>query len=454
VTAIIVTAIMTLETVTATACTGLSPQAFRNWLEHLSPEAAYSLLYDWPFWARPSQRPPAGDWFCWLVMAGRGFGKTRLGAEWIRSLVEGPSPLAAAKGAPARIALAADTFADARDVMVEGESGLLACSPPHLRPAFEPSRRRLAWANGATAYLYAAVDPEQLRGPQHHAAWADEIAKWHAGERAWSNLVLGLRLGNRPRVVATTTPRPLAWLRALAAEPSTVTVTGGTAENRAHLPPQFLAEVERLYAGTRLGAQEIDGRLLADTEGALWTATMLEAARCPAPPPADAFERIVVAVDPPASHGESADACGIVVAARLRDGSACILADKTCQGLRPTGWAERVAQAFEAFSADRVIAEVNNGGDMVEAVLRQVAPQLPVTAVHASRGKIARAEPVAALYERGLVRHAGRFEALEEEMCRYTGEAGEKSPDRLDALVWAVGELMLRPSRHPGLRRL
>ena len=442
------------ERVTAQACAALPAAALRDWLSELSSEAAYSLLYDWPFWARPSQCAPAGDWFCWLVMAGRGFGKTRLGAEWIRSLVEGPSPLTAAKGTPARIALVADTFADARDVMVEGESGLLACSPPHLRPVFEPSRRRLTWANGAAAYLYAAVDPEQLRGPQHNAAWADEIAKWHAGERAWSNLVLGLRLGARPRVVATTTPRPLHWLRALAKEPSTVTVTGATAENRAHLAPQFLAEVERLYAGTRLGAQEIDGRLLEDTEGALWTAAMLEAARCTAPPPDEAFERIVVAVDPPASHGESADACGIVVAGRARDGTACILADSTCQGLRPTGWAERVAQAFERHGADRVIAEVNNGGDMVEAVLRQVAPHLPFAAVHASRGKIARAEPVAALYERGLVRHAGHFEALEEEMCRYTGEMGEKSPDRLDALVWAVGELMLRPAQHPSLRRL
>jgi len=441
------------DDVTAADCAALSPALRDRWLDALPSEAAHRLLYDWSFWARPSQRPPAGHWFCWLVMAGRGFGKTRMGAEWIRGLVEGATPLAAASGAPARIALVADTFADARDVMVEGESGLLACTPADRRPAFEPSRRRLLWPNGAAAYLYAAVDPEQLRGPQHHAAWADEIAKWHAGERAWSNLVLGLRLGAQPRVVATTTPRPLAWLKALAAEPSTITVGGRSDENRAHLAPQFLAEVARLYAGTRLGAQEIDGRLLEDTDGALWTAAMLEAA-WGEPPAAGDLERVVVAVDPPASHGESADACGIVVAARACDGTACILADMTCQGLRPTGWAERVVRAFEMHEADRVIVEVNNGGDMVEAVLRQVAPQLPVAAVHASRGKIARAEPVAALYERGLVRHAGKFEALEEEMCSYTGATGEKSPDRLDALVWAVGELMLRPSRHPGLRRL
>lgn len=442
----------TAEPAPAVRLAALPPGERRARLAALGSREAYGLLHDWAFWARPGQIAPTGDWFCWLVLAGRGFGKTRMGAEWVRGLVEGPSPLSAPAGAPARIALVAETFADARDVMIEGESGLLAIAPAPLRPRFEPSRRRLVWPNGAMAHVYAAVEPDQLRGPQHHAAWADEIAKWHEGERAWSNLLLGLRLGTNPRVAATTTPRPLAWLKRLMAEPSTVTTTGSTLDNRANLAPQFLAEVERLYAGTRLGAQELEGRLIEEVAGALWTRETIEAARGnrEAPP----LVRIVVAVDPPASHGENADACGIVVAGRDGEGVVHVLADATCQGLRPTGWAGRVAEVFERFGADRVLGEANNGGDMVEAVLRQAAPGLSYRAVRASRGKIARAEPVAALYERGLVRHAGNFAELETEMCGYTGERGQASPNRLDALVWAVSDLALRPLSRPGLMRL
>ncbi|MFQ5347356.1 MAG: DNA-packaging protein, partial [Rhodothalassiaceae bacterium] len=410
------------------------------------------LLHDWRFWARPGQLSPPGDWFCWLVLAGRGFGKTRMGAEWVRGLVEGPSPLIAGGGAPARIALVGETFADVRDVMIEGESGLRAIAPSRWRPQFEPSRRRLVWPNGAQAFLYGAVDPDQLRGPQHHAGWADEIAKWHDGARAWSNLVLGLRLGTRPRVVATTTPRPLKWLRRLAAEPTTVTTSGRTMDNRANLAPQFLAEVERLFAGTRLGLQELEGRIIEDVAGALWTRKMIEACRVAAPPAS--LERVVVAVDPPASHGETADACGVIVAGRDAAGTVFVLEDASCQGLRPLGWARRVVAAYERHDADRVLGEVNNGGDMVEAVLRQAAPALSYRAVRASRGKIARAEPVAALYERGVVHHAGIFAALEDEMCSYTGGNAETSPDRLDALVWAVSDLALGRLGRPSLRRL
>jgi len=441
------------EPATASACAALSPEGLRAWLSELSDETARRLLYDWSFWARREQCAPAGGWFCWLVMAGRGFGKTRTGAEWVRGLVEAASPLTAPASAPAHIALVADTFADARDVMVEGESGILACTPKEYRPSFEPSRRRLVWPNGATAYLYAAADPEQLRGPQHHAAWADEIAKWPDGERAWSNLVLGLRLGRRPRAVATTTPRALSWLRRLAEEPSTVVTRGRTGDNRPHLPAPFLREVERLFAGTRLGAQELDGRLLSEVDGALWTGAMLESLRASPPAPAR-LERVVIAVDPPAGHGAEAAACGIVAAGQDGAGTVYVLEDASCKGLRPAGWAERVAAVFRRHKADRVIGEVNNGGDMVESVLRQVAPELPFFAVRASRGKIARAEPVAALYERGLVRHAGVFETLEEEMCSYTGAPGATSPDRLDALVWAVSELALRPVLAPSLKRL
>ena len=428
------------------------PEAEREaWLSEISPQAAQALLYDWSFWARADQLAPPGDWFCWLVLAGRGFGKTRMGAEWIRGLVEGVSPLSAPESAPARIALVADTFGDARDVMVEGESGILACAPRARRPAFEPSRQRLVWPNGAVAHLYGAVDPDQLRGPQHHAAWADEIAKWQDGARAWSNLILGLRLGTLPRVAATTTPRPLAWLKRLMAEPSTHVTRGRTLDNRANLAPQFLAEIERLFAGTRLGAQELDGRLIDEVAGALWTREMLEHGRLSAPDGL-VFRRVVVAVDPPASHGETADACGIVVAGLTDNGVAVVLEDASCQGLRPVQWAVRVAAAYARHDADRVIGEVNNGGDMVEAVLRQAAPGLSYKPVRASRGKIARAEPVAALYERGLVQHAGWFEALEDEMCSYTGSGA--SPDRMDALVWAITELLLVPVAAPALQRL
>lgn len=429
------------------------PAAQRErWLGRLPPRVAHRLLHDWRFWARPGQLSPPGDWFCWLVLAGRGFGKTRMGAEWVRGLVEGPSPLIAGGGAPARIALVGETFADVRDVMIEGESGLRAIAPSRWRPQFEPSRRRLVWPNGAQAFLYGAVDPDQLRGPQHHAGWADEIAKWHDGARAWSNLVLGLRLGTRPRVVATTTPRPLKWLRRLAAEPTTVTTSGRTMDNRANLAPQFLAEVERLFAGTRLGLQELEGRIIEDVAGALWTRKMIEACRVAAPPAS--LERVVVAVDPPASHGETADACGVIVAGRDAAGTVFVLEDASCQGLRPLGWARRVVAAYERHDADRVLGEVNNGGDMVEAVLRQAAPALSYRAVRASRGKIARAEPVAALYERGVVHHAGIFAALEDEMCSYTGGNAETSPDRLDALVWAVSDLALGRLGRPSLRRL
>lgn len=435
----------------ARLCASLGTSKIREWLDGLDPHEVSALLHDWSFWARENQLPPQGDWFCWLVLAGRGFGKTRMGAEWVRSLVEGSTPLSAANNAPQRLALVGDSFADIRDVMVEGESGILACSAPGHRPEFEPSRRRLLWPNGAVAYLYSANDPDQLRGPQHHAAWADEIAKWYEGATAWSNLVLGLRLGRTPRVAATTTPRPLPWLKRLMAEPSTVTVSGRTLDNRAHLAPQFLAEVERLYAGTRLGAQELDGHLIDEVAGALWTRAMLESIQAPV---VGSFTRIVVAVDPPASHGEKADACGIVVAGLTEDGTVHVLEDASCQGLRPMQWAERVVAAYERHGADRVVGEVNNGGDMVEAVLRQVAPGLSYRPVRASRGKMARAEPVAALYERGLVRHVTRFEALEDEMCSYTGASGEKSPDRLDALVWAVSELALGRMAVPHLVQL
>ena len=420
-------------------------------LSALSDEDCEALLYDWEFWAREKQKPPPGDWFCWLVTAGRGFGKTRLGAEWVRASVEGASPLVAPAGAPERIALVSQTIADGRDVMVEGESGLQLVSRPDHRPKFEISRRRMVWPNGIVAHLYSSEEPDQLRGPQHAIAWCDELAKWGAPEASWSNLLLGLRLGSRPRVVVTTTPRPIALLKALVSDPTTVVTAGSTFENAAHLPPTFVDQVSRLYGGTRLGRQELDGLILEDVPGALWTDEMIDTARVGKAPP---LRRVIVAIDPPVSHGEAANLCGIIVAGVALDDHFYVLADRSCQGLRPHQWMHRALAAYQEFEADRLVAEVNQGGDLIEALLRQEAPDVAYRAVRASRGKITRAEPVAALYERGFVHHVGCFKALEDQLRSYTGDAADGSPDRLDALVWAISDLARGADRNPRVRAL
>ncbi|SFF73841.1 Large terminase phage packaging protein [Novosphingobium sp. CF614] len=426
----------------------------------LDPAEQREWRWTWAIWARKSQLAPPGDWRVWLVMAGRGFGKTRSGAEWVTAVAE--------QHPEARIALVAANLAEARAVMVEGESGLMAIGAPWRRPVFEPSLRRLTWPNGAQALLYSAGEPESLRGPQHSHAWCDEIAKWdNAGGRAvasWDNLMLGLRLGDRPRTVATTTPRAVPLVARLLAEGKDggIAVTrGGTFENAANLPAAFLRSVRRTYAGTQLGRQELDGELLTDIEGALWTRALLEqcretAATGPLPPePArPELARIVVGVDPPASEG--GDACGIVVAALAADGTARVLADASVRKASPERWARAVARAAQAWHADRVVAEANQGGAMVGSVLRAAQLALPLKLVHASRGKDARAEPVAALYEAGRVRHAGTFPELEDELCGLvTGGAYQgpgRSPDRADALVWALTELMLGRSAQPKIR--
>ena len=414
--------------------TSLSPASRKRILNELSDREAAALLWDWEFWARPKQLPPDGGWRVWLILAGRGFGKTRTGAEWVRSLAEG--------GRARRIALVAETAADARDVMIEGESGLLACCPPWARPRYEPSKRRVTWPNGAVATSFSADDPDQLRGPQFDAAWADEIAKWRY-EAAWDNLMLGLRLGADPRCVATTTPRPRAWLARLIADPGTVVTRGGTRENAANLAPAFLDQILARYAGTRLGRQEIDGELLAEIPGALWTRALIEAARDDPQPPAD-LARVVVAVDPAVTSGADSDETGIVVAGVDAGGDAGarfrVLEDLSGR-LSPDLWARRVVDAFRRHRADAVVCEVNQGGDLVAATLRTVDPSLPVRAVRATRGKRLRAEPVAALYEQGRVRHHGGFPALEDQMAGFTGAPGDASPDRLDALVWALTDL-------------
>ncbi|MCB9956919.1 MAG: DNA-packaging protein, partial [Caulobacterales bacterium] len=343
----------------------------------------------------------------------------------------------------------AESYADAREIMIEGPSGLRAIAPDCSRPVFEASRRRLVWENGAEARLFSAEDPEGIRGFQFDAAWCDELCKWRYPEETWSNLQLALRLGARPRQVVTTTPRPMALLKRLMAAPTTAMTRASTYENCANLADAFFSEIAASYEGTALGRQELLGEVIDDIEGALWSWSMIEAARISAAPTLD---RVVVAVDPPASIGPDADECGIIVAGRSGE-SAYVLADWSVRGLSPRGWAERVIAAYSEFEADRIVVEVNQGGEMARAVIAAVDASAPVRAVHASRSKRVRAEPVAALYERGLVRHVGAFTALEDQMTSFTGEGA--SPDRLDALVWAVSDLMLRKrSGAPGVRAI
>jgi phage terminase large subunit-like protein len=407
-----------------------------RFLDSLTEGQAAALLHDWRgFHARPAQIAPPGDWRIWLALAGRGFGKTRLGAEWVREMV------AARKAS--RIALIAETAADARDVMVEGPSGILAVHPPRERPIYEPSKRRVTWPNGAVATLFNAVEPDQLRGPQFDCAWSDELAKWRYAQETWDMLQFGLRLGLDPRQLVTTTPRAIAVVRELvarAARGDAVVVTRGrTQDNRANLAAGFISEIEARYAGTRLGRQELDGEILDDAPGALWTRRGLDEWRRREAPP---LTRIVVAVDPPATSGEAADECGIVCAAIGDDGRGYVLADRSMRGT-PEAWARRVVSTAHEFEADRVVAEVNNGGEMVASVLRAVAPGLSYREVRATRGKAVRAEPISALYEQGRVSHVGAFPALEDQLVMITaaGYEGSGSPDRADALVWALTEL-------------
>lgn len=367
-----------------------------------------------------------------MVLAGRGSGKTRTGAEWIREQVE--------QNGKTRIALVAPTAADARDVMVEGESGLLSVFPDASRPLYEPSKRRITFRNGAIATTYSADEPERLRGPQHDCAWCDEIGAWNYPE-AWDMLLFGLRLGQNPRTVVTTTPKPIPLIRTLLKATTTAVVRGSTHENRENLAPEFLADIISRYEGTRLGRQEIHAEVLEDVEGALWTRELIDSRRIASIRARD-LQRVVVAIDPAVSSGEDSDDTGIVAAAKGVDGRGYLLADATCR-LSPDGWANRAVALLQEHNGDRIIAEVNNGGDLVERVIRTVDARVPYKKVHASRGKITRAEPIAAMYEQGKISHVGTFDKLEDEMATYTGSPGEKSPNRMDALVWAFTELFI-----------
>jgi phage terminase large subunit-like protein len=374
-------------------------------------------------------------------MAGRGFGKTRSGAEWVRAEV---------KAGRRRIALVGPTAADVRNVMVEGASGILAISPNPERPLYEPSKRRLTWPNGAVAITYSADEPERLRGPQHDAAWCDELAAWRYPE-TWDMLMFGMRLGPNPRTVVTTTPRPAKLIRDLVRDHICVVTRGSSYENRVNLAPGFFDQIIGKYEGTRLGRQELNAELLEDTPGALWSHEVIDATRQAAAPN---LARIVVAIDPAATSGEDADETGIVIVGKDFQGHGYVLADASGKH-QPVEWAKIAISAYRAHRADRIVAERNNGGAMVEATIRMVDSNVPVTTVWASRGKVARAEPVSALYEQGRVHHIGAFPQLEDQMCAFTSDFDRAragySPDRLDALVWGLTELLVEPMPQWGI---
>jgi phage terminase large subunit-like protein len=420
----------------------------RELLSTLPPHLLRQLNDDFVTLAHAHQEPPPcannGEaWTTWLMLGGRGAGKTRAGAEWVRAQAAAAPPYAEQRAL--HIALIGETAHDAREVMVEGPSGILRHAPRAERPTWTSTRRRLEWPNGAVATAFSADDPEQLRGPQFDAAWCDELAKWRRPDETFDNLQFGLRLGARPRQLVTTTPKPIALIKRLVADPRTAVTRASTYANAAHLSPAFIEAVIGRYAGTRLGRQEIDGEIIDDRPDALWSRAGIEACRVDAAPPKELnLQRIVVGVDPPGTARAGADACGIVAAGISEAGHVYVLEDATVQGLQPAGWASRAIALVRRLEADAIVAEVNMGGDMVSAVLKQVDATVAVKKVHATRGKWLRAEPVAAMYAQGKVKHVGAaFADLEDEMCDFGlgGLSGGRSPDRLDALVWAVTEL-------------
>jgi phage terminase large subunit-like protein len=404
-----------------------------------------ALRHDWRFWGRGKQQEPPGTWTIWLVLAGRGFGKTRTGAEWFtRRMMSGRYGSGAIVGS---------TAADVRDIQVEGESGLLNVGNPALRPKYEPSKRRLTWPNGAVASTFSGDEPDTLRGPNRGTAWVDELAKYRYAQETWDNLEMVLRTGSDPRVCITTTPRPTPLIRMLMKDPDTVITRGSTDENRGNLAPAFVERIYRRYEGTRLGRQELEAELLDDAPGSLWKRVQLDALRVRRWPE---LQRIVVGVDPQGKKserelsaiqemgGEGQHATGIVVVGRAVDGHLYVLDDRTINGLPPE-WALAAVNAYRRWEADRLVVEINHGGDMVTHTIGTVDATVPMRKVTASRGKWVRAEPVAMLYEQGRVHHVGSFAELEDEQCSFTpdGLVGGGSPNRVDALVWAITDLAL-----------
>jgi predicted phage terminase large subunit-like protein len=422
----------------ASLIASLNKKNVRAWTKRFTDKQLIALDKDWWFWARPEQLEPPGDWAVWLVLAGRGFGKTRTGTEWVRNNICGKTPLAAGKAR--RIAIVAETAADARDVLVEGDSGLLAIHTDDFRPNYEPSKRRVTWPNGAIATLYNATEPDQLRGPQHDLALCDELAKWRYARETWDQLQFGLRLGKHPRQCITTTPRPIPVLREILASPLTHTTRGSTFDNRANLADSFFDQIIARYEGTRLGRQELQAEILDEAEGALWSRQTLEECRI-SEDPAE-FKRLVVSIDPAVTSGEEADEHGIIIAGLGADNIGYILDDISCRGT-PGDVVRRAAQAYHDWQADAVIAEVNNGGEWIGHTVKQTDSRVNYRAVRASRGKHTRAEPVAALYEQHRIKHVGAFAALEDQLCQWEPHGNMPSPDRMDAMVWAITDLML-----------
>ena len=412
-------------------------------VQNLTKEQAIKKLFDWrsELNARPNQIAPDGNWTTWLILAGRGFGKTRTGAEWIRERVE--------SGLSKRIALIGKTPADVRDVMIEGESGLLNISPPYNMPTYEPSKRRLTWDNGAIAQTFSSYEPDLLRGSQFDTAWADEMASWEYPEETWDNLMFALRLGEKPQVCVTTTPRPLQLLINLRDAKTTVLTKGTSYDNRENLNQQFFDSILSKYKNTRLGMQEIYAEILEESDNAMWKREWLDEGRLEVGP--GDLERVVVAIDPAVTSKKTSDETGIIVAGKDSEGKFYVLNDSSAR-YTPSAWSEKAIMLFNQYQCDKIIAEVNNGGQLVEHTLRTQSENVPYKSVHASRGKRTRAEPIASLYEQGKVHHVGNLERLENQLCNWEANSGDPSPDRLDALVWALSELS--GSGNPSIRWL
>lgn len=421
---------LTLENDSLAVWTSLLPGEERAaWISQLSQQEAGLLEYDWSgFWARPAQLPPPGQWAVWLILAGRGFGKTRTGAEWVRASVR-QFPL---------VNVIAATADDARDIMIEGESGILAICPDSERPLYKPSQRRLEWPNGARTLIFTADEPDRLRGKQHMRLWADELASWRYPE-SWDQAMFGLRLSNDPRAVVTTTPRPTPLIRALISDPNVIVTRGSTYDNRANLSPVFYEQIITKYEGTRLGRQELNADVLEDNPGALWHRDRLDQLRVWDAPQ---MRRVVVAVDPSGGDGPENDEQGIAVCGVGQDGHGYMLDDRTCK-LSPEGWARVAVNAYHDHKANYIVAEKNFGGDMVTQTIKTVDPKVPVKLVTASRGKAARAEPVASLDAQGRIHQVGSWPEMEDELCSWDPLGAGRSPNRLDARVWGFSELLV-----------
>ncbi len=421
----------------ATILASLASEERRAFFDGLSASEIEQLIFSWKFWARPDQLPPDGDWRTWLLLGGRGSGKTRSAAEWVRSEIE--------SGRRRHLGIIGPTADAVRRIQVEGPSGILSVAPPWARPTFEPALRRLVWPNGAVAHLFSAEEPDRLRGPNLDGAWVDELCACPQADELWNMLAMAVRVagpkGKAPAIVVTTTPRPIKVLRDIVGSPSTRLTRARTLDNAANLDGATLKHLVERYGGTTLGRQELEAEILDQVDGALWSRAMIEDQRVRRPP---VLRRIVVAVDPAVADGTGGDECGIVAAGLGDDAHAYLLADRSGR-MSPERWARAAINLYRDHAADRLIAEANNGGELVRITMRAVDPRVPVRLVHASRAKQARAEPVAALYEQKRVHHVGAFSDLEDQLCNWAPLEGGPSPDRLDALVWALTELMLRP---------